>query len=71
MAETCSVFGLEVPILPENWTATRIVILVECLTPSGVNLKTMCAGASDWITLGMLNAARLQTESRFLQRSQS
>ena len=69
MRETCSVFGFDLPKLPEDWTPTRIVVLMECLTPEGLKLKTMSAGASDWVTLGILDAARLQAESRFLESS--
>ncbi|WET76222.1 hypothetical protein P3102_18975 [Amycolatopsis sp. QT-25] len=57
------VFGLTVPGLPDDWRAVKAVIVLECLTPTGADIRMIVSGAVRWEVLGLLEAARIRMTS--------
>ncbi|MGM1061541.1 hypothetical protein [Saccharothrix sp. Mg75] len=57
------VFGLTMPSLPDDWRAVKAVVVLECLTPTGADLRMIVSGAARWEVLGLLEAARVEAAS--------
>lgn len=58
------IYGLGIPDLPPRWRAVGALVVVECVTDSGVRLRTASVGMTDWASLGMVRAAGRQLEQR-------